>query len=127
MILSIFIFFLVYFITKGVVGLVLPRFNNLHYKLFGVGQTMGVAELSGTEKLLLAENDEKMMIANNQSLLLVRKFTAMTLKTTEMLCISVTDFLAMKIEFSKEFDEILAMAKKAMVKDIILKINKIQQ
>ena len=58
---------------------------------------------------------------------MVRKFTAMTLKTTEMICISVTDFLAMKIEFSKEFEEILSMAKKAMLKDIILKIDKIQQ
>jgi CRP-like cAMP-binding protein len=90
-----------YFLVKGKVGMVLPRYNNKVYLEIAQGDHFGHTDIFGIRSL----NDT--LIHNKKRNEMIRHFTAMAInEDCDLLTIQVTDLDKMRLEFPEVYESL---------------------
>lgn len=93
-----------YFILKGRIGYVLPRYNNVIYRVFEMGEHIGHTEFASMKRLTGDYQDKKSHNSRPSAKWKnlhppVRRFTAQVLEYSELLVLQLADILVMRMEF----------------------------
>jgi len=96
----------IYFLVKGKAGFVLPKYQNTTFIEIGVGSHFGLIDIVGS--ILQAQFDLESWILHKD--VLQRQFTVMSLKDSEVMCLTVQDLNRMKQEFLEVYQKLFADA-----------------
>ena len=112
-------FNLVYFLVKGHVCYVLPRFDNANYLDIVPGQTFGHTDLGFDRMFTEKEKLETRVTLFDREQ--CRLFTVQAFGNCDLLTLSMRDLLKMKLEFPRMFDLLFENIRKKLEEEIILK------
>ena len=136
---------IVFFISKGQVGFILPRYVTKVYKVITAGDYFGHLELSESSQLfdessntlnnsqaninpfVLSRKTTPIVHSNPAKGKLSRRFTAQALEQTEILTLSLADIQVMKTEFYDIFYELFDDVKSKLKKELLFKLEAIKR
>ena len=118
------IYFIVYFMVKGTAAFVLPRLQNRPYKEIVTGVYFGHSELAIDKDFL--DVKKKVKRANHSMGNLLRRSTVQAAENCDLLGLTLSDLLKMKLEFPEHFKEIADSAVKSLKSELMLKLSLIR-
>ena len=92
---------------EGSCGFVLPKHENIKYINIDLGTHFGVIDIVGTLLKGNQDNHEDLSAALDSKKKIIRQFTVMAEKESEILMLHLKDLNRMKLEFQESFLSIM--------------------
>ena len=118
--------YIVYFLSKGKAGYVLPRYSNCIYIEIEQGQHFGHLELANNKSFFKEEKSFKKSL-NKHKDTIKRSFTIRALITCDLLTLSMDDLDLMKVEFHDVYFELIKDARETLLQYLNIKKQEIQK